>query len=49
MQAKPESREQVVKLRKLGYSYSEILKVIKVSKSSLSSWLRDVKITNSQV
>lgn len=49
MQAKPESREQVVKLRRLGYSYSEILKEVKVSKSSLSSWLRNIKITNLQI
>lgn len=49
MEAKLKDKENVIKLRKLGYSYSEILKKVRVSKSSLSSWLRDVKITNSQI
>lgn len=49
MNPKPLDKENVIKLRKLGYSYSEILRKVKVSKSSLSSWLRDTKITNSQI
>ncbi|WKZ25503.1 MAG: hypothetical protein QY322_03915 [bacterium] len=49
MNPKPLEKKNAIKLRKLGYSYSEILKEVKVSKSSLSSWLRDVKITNSQI
>lgn len=36
------------KLRKHGLSYKEILKQIKVSKASLSLWLRDVELTPEQ-
>lgn len=35
-------------LRKKGRSYSEILKEIKVSKSTLSLWLREVNLTKTQ-
>ncbi len=35
-------------LRKLGKSYSEILKEINVSKSTLSLWLRDIPLTKKQ-
>jgi hypothetical protein len=41
-------KRQVVDLRKQGKSYSDILKVIKVSKSSLSLWLKDVPLTSKQ-
>jgi hypothetical protein len=37
-----------INLRKLGKSYSEIRKKIKVSKSTLSLWLRDIKLTPKQ-
>ncbi len=33
-----------IKLKKAGKSYCEILKVIKVSRGTLSLWLRDIKI-----
>jgi transposase len=39
-------KRKVVELRKQGKSYSDILKIIKVSKSSLSLWLKDVPLTN---
>lgn len=41
-------KREVIELRKQGKSYSDILKIIKVSKSSLSLWLKDVPLTNKQ-
>lgn len=45
---KPERREQAIALRKEGKSYKEIMELVPVSKSSLSLWLRDVKLTKKQ-
>ncbi len=42
-------KRKVVELRKEGKSYSEIRKIIRVSKSSLSLWLRDVVLTDEQI
>lgn len=39
---------QAIKLRKAGKSYSEIRKMIKVSKGTLSLWLRDITLTSKQ-
>ena len=39
---------RAINLRKLGKSYSEIRKKIKVSKGTLSLWLRDIKLTPEQ-
>jgi len=43
-------KEQIraISLRKLGKSYSEICKRVKVSKGTLSLWLRDIKLTPEQ-
>jgi len=43
-------REKIkaVSLRKLGKSYSEIRKKVKVSKGTLSLWLRNIKLTPAQ-
>lgn len=41
-------RNKAIHLRKLGNSYSEIRKKVKVSKSTLSLWLRNVKLTPEQ-
>ena len=41
-------KTEAVHLRKLGRSYSEIRKKIKVSKGTLSLWLRDIKLTPEQ-
>ena len=49
MISKIDEKEKAIDLRKNGYSYSEILKEVKVSRSTLSEWLRHVKITNTQV
>lgn len=48
MPAKLELKDKVVNLRKRGYSYSDILKQVKVSKSSLSLWLKDISLSKSQ-
>lgn len=37
------------KLRKQGKSYSEILHTVKVSKATLSLWLRDIQLTPQQI
>lgn len=39
--AKKQEKELVLRMRAAGHSYSQIRKVVAVSKSSLSSWLRD--------
>lgn len=46
---KPLEKRKVIELRKTGKSYSEIKKLINVSKSSLSLWLRDVILTDEQI
>ncbi len=48
MTAKLELNKKVVSLRKRGYSYSEILKEVQVSKSSLSLWLKNVSLSKIQ-
>jgi len=45
---KPQERIRAIKLRKKGKSYKEILKEVKVSKGTLSVWLRDVPLTKQQ-
>ena len=42
-------KRKVIDLRKKGKSYGEIRKIIKVSKSSLSLWLKNVILTDEQV
>jgi len=42
-------KRKVVELRKQGKSYSEIRKIVKVSKASLSLWLKDIILTNEQI
>lgn len=42
--AKIKDRAKAIQLRKRGYSYNEIKMIIPVSKSSLSVWLRNVKL-----
>ena len=41
-------KEEAIKLRKKGFSYSEIKKEMDVSKSTLSLWCRDVAISEDQ-
>jgi hypothetical protein len=40
-----QEKERAVELRKKGYSYNEILKEVKVAKSSISLWLKDLPLT----
>ena len=39
---------RAIKLRKQGFSYSEIIKEISIAKSTLSSWLKEIGLTKSQ-
>lgn len=48
MVLKFKEKEKAIKLRKQGFSYSEILKEILVSKSTLSLWLRSVGLAKQQ-
>ena len=41
-------KEKAIKLRKQGFSYSEILKEVLVAKSTLSLWLRSVGLAKKQ-
>ncbi|HXK35567.1 MAG TPA: helix-turn-helix domain-containing protein [Candidatus Paceibacterota bacterium] len=41
-------RQQAVELRQKGYPYPAIKKLLGVSKSTLSHWLRDVELTSTQ-
>ncbi|MBU1200344.1 hypothetical protein KJ953_02300 [Patescibacteria group bacterium] len=43
---KLELKKEAIRLRKRGFSYSEIRKKVCVSKSTLSLWCRDVAIEN---
>ena len=45
---KLKEKEKAIKLRKSGFSYSEILKEIPVAKSTLSLWLRNVGLAKKQ-
>lgn len=47
--AKLIERRKVIELRLQGKSYSEIKKIVNVSKSSLSLWLRNVPLTDEQI
>lgn len=48
MQTKKAEKEKAIALRKSGFSYSEILKEVKVAKSTLSLWLKEVKLSKPQ-
>lgn len=45
---KIKEKKEAIRLRKLGRSYGEIRKRIKVSKSTLTLWLRDIKLSKKQ-
>jgi len=45
---KLDEKIEATRLRKLGESYSEIRKKVKVSKGTLSLWLRDIELTLEQ-
>ncbi|MEK9131659.1 MAG: hypothetical protein AAB447_01975 [Patescibacteria group bacterium] len=49
MRLRVQDKIEAIRLRKLGYTYSEIRKVIPVSKSLLSGWFRGVQMTEEEV
>ena len=49
MKSKLELKFEAIKLRKSGLSYKEILKMIPVSKSSLSGWFKHLSFTESEL
>lgn len=48
MRALVQEKERATFLRKKGYSYRDILREIRVSKSSLSLWLQDLPLTRQE-
>jgi hypothetical protein len=48
MQSKISEKQKAVKLRQQGKTYSEILEVVPVAKSTLSLWLREVGLSSQQ-
>ncbi|HRH24262.1 MAG TPA: helix-turn-helix domain-containing protein, partial [Candidatus Paceibacterota bacterium] len=48
MIAKVQEKTKALQLRRQGYSYQDILKEVKVSKSSLSLWLNELPLTNEE-
>lgn len=48
MKAKMKQKNKAIELRKHGLSYDEILKQIPVAKSSLSLWLKGIRLADSQ-
>lgn len=48
MIAKTKEKTKAIELRKQGFSYGEIQKIVPVSKASLSLWLQDVELTVKQ-
>lgn len=48
MKSLPKFRKQAIELRKHGLSYSEILRIVPVAQSTISSWCRDITLNDSQ-
>lgn len=46
MNPKVQEREKAIQLRKRGYTYSQILELLPVAKSSLSLWLKNFPLTD---
>ncbi len=46
--SKIQEQKKAIELRRRGFSYSEILNDISASKSTLSLWLREIKLTREQ-
>ena len=42
-------KQKAIKLRDIGYSYSQIKEKIGVSKSTLSDWLRDMPLSDKRI
>ena len=48
MKSKLEEKQQVIKLRKLGYTYNEILAEVPVARSSVSLWCKDLPLNKEE-
>ena len=48
MEEKTAEHKKAIQLRRKGYSYSEILRIVPVAKSTLSLWLRDIGLARHQ-
>lgn len=48
MKTRVREKEIAIRLRKEGYPYSDILRVVAVAKSTLSEWLKDLPLTESE-
>jgi len=46
MKSKSEQYQKAVELRRNGWSYKEIQKNVKVAKSTLSYWLKDIPLSD---
>jgi len=49
MKLRVQEKQEAIRLRKLGHSYKEILKVVPVAKSSLSGWLHHLDLTDDEL
>lgn len=49
MLPKPKEKALAISLRKQGFSYSEILSRVPISQATLSLWLRNIELTQTQV
>lgn len=48
MKALPHLHAQAIALRKKGLSYSEILKIVPVTQSTISAWCKDISLSSQQ-
>jgi hypothetical protein len=48
MYSRVQLKNMAINLRKLGYSYNEIINELEVPKSTLSYWLKDINLTEQQ-
>jgi hypothetical protein len=48
MREKVQEKEKAISLRRAGASYREILKEVRVSKSTISNWLKDLPLTDNE-
>lgn len=49
MKSRLEEKAEVIRLRKLGHSYREILQLVPVAKSSVSLWLKHIDLSPSEL
>ncbi len=49
MKSRLVEKAEVIRLRKLGHSYKEILQKVSVAKSSISHWLKHINLSNEEL